>query len=289
MAQAVDGYSTGKYYFELVNPTGDIFSAWWGGGVGANFASGGDYNRWMVGAGFNSGNNLGGAQISGQNLSHELSSLYATGSNVVPDVFNFATNAGNVVGVAVFLTGPVPPTHTATLAELWFGQTAGFVDLTSVAARRNFISLTGGAQNLGLDGSAPFGVAPPVYLSRRGIPATFAANNGRGGAFAISGGTLTAAGLDPPGSGTSSTTVLPGSPGQGASNPQLVLRWSDDGGKTWSHERFKPAGKLGQTAFTVKFDRLGSTQRFGGSDRIFELSSTDPFKVAILDSDLEVS
>ena len=110
MAQAVDGYATGQYYFELVNPTADIFSAWWGGGVAANFAAGGNYNYWMVGAAFSGSSNLGGAQVSGQGLAHELSSLIALGSAVVRDVFDFAAGVGNVVGVAVFLTAiPLQP------------------------------------------------------------------------------------------------------------------------------------------------------------------------------------
>jgi hypothetical protein len=71
--------------------------------------------------------------------------------------------------------------------------------------------------------------------------------------------------------------------------PQIVLRWSDDGGNTWSDERIVEVGAKGQTATTVKFNRLGSTRRFGGSDRIFELSSSDPFMVAILDADVDAS
>jgi hypothetical protein len=69
-------------------------------------------------------------------------------------------------------------------------------------------------------------------------------------------------------------------------NPQIVLRWSDDGGKTWSGNRIIPVGVTGATTFTVKFNRLGSTARFSGSTRIFELSSTDPFKVAIISAEV---
>ena len=65
-------------------------------------------------------------------------------------------------------------------------------------------------------------------------------------------------------------------------NPQIVLRWSDDGGHTWSEERFQRAGRTGQTARRVTFKRLGSTRRNHGLDRIFEASSTDPFKVALI-------
>jgi hypothetical protein len=72
-------------------------------------------------------------------------------------------------------------------------------------------------------------------------------------------------------------------------NPQLVLRWSDDGGDTWSDERKLAAGKTGQTTRVIKFNRLGMTRRNIGTDRIFELSSTDPFLVAILDAEVDAS
>ena len=49
------------------------------------------------------------------------------------------------------------------------------------------------------------------------------------------------------------------------------------------------AGPLGATAKTVKFNRLGATRRYGASDRIFELSCSDPFKVAILDAAVDVA
>ena len=69
-------------------------------------------------------------------------------------------------------------------------------------------------------------------------------------------------------------------------DPQMVLRWSDDGAHTWSTERYVSAGKVGQTAARVQFNRLGSTRRNSGLDRIFELSTTDPFRVAIINADL---
>lgn len=71
--------------------------------------------------------------------------------------------------------------------------------------------------------------------------------------------------------------------------PQVMLRWSDDGGSTWSDQRIVAVGALGRTRQTVKFNRLGMTRRFGGSDRIFELSSGDPFSVALLDAEVDVS
>lgn len=73
-----------------------------------------------------------------------------------------------------------------------------------------------------------------------------------------------------------------------AGNPQLMLRWSDDGGRSWSDQRIMAVGKLGQTAQSIKFTRLGSSRRWAGSDRIFELSCADPFMVAILDASVDM-
>lgn len=72
------------------------------------------------------------------------------------------------------------------------------------------------------------------------------------------------------------------------SNPYVILRWSDDGGHVWSNERYASAGPPGKTATNVRFTRIGSTRRYSRTDRIFELSSTDQFRVAIIGADLEV-
>lgn len=79
---------------------------------------------------------------------------------------------------------------------------------------------------------------------------------------------------------TGAATVPP------ATNPQCVLRWSDDGGHNWSQPRYAPVGPIGKTAQRVKFNRIGSTRKNTGLDRIFELSSTDQFKVALIAAEL---
>lgn len=71
------------------------------------------------------------------------------------------------------------------------------------------------------------------------------------------------------------------------STPVCQLRCSDDGGHTWPITRFSSVGNTGQTGRRVKFNRLGSTRRNSGLDRIFELSSTDRFNVAITGAVLE--
>ena len=58
--------------------------------------------------------------------------------------------------------------------------------------------------------------------------------------------------------------------GQGA-NPQMMMRMSNDGGKTWGPERMRSAGKVGKYTQRVRWDRLGAARR-----RVFEVSVTDP-------------
>lgn len=69
--------------------------------------------------------------------------------------------------------------------------------------------------------------------------------------------------------------------------PNVALKWSDDGGNTWSQPRIQPAGPIGKTAQRVKFNALGSTRRNHGLDRIFHLESSDPFAVALIGAELQ--
>lgn len=63
--------------------------------------------------------------------------------------------------------------------------------------------------------------------------------------------------------------------GQGAA-PLLMLRYSSDGGHTWSPERTATVGAAGQYGARAKFSRLGS-----GRNRVWEISMTDPVKFAV--------
>jgi hypothetical protein len=58
--------------------------------------------------------------------------------------------------------------------------------------------------------------------------------------------------------------------GQG-SDPQVMLRWSDDGGHTWTNESWVSAGRLGQYTRRAVWRRLGRSR-----DRIFEVVVSDP-------------
>ena len=70
-------------------------------------------------------------------------------------------------------------------------------------------------------------------------------------------------------------------------SPACSLRWSDDGGRTYSNPVTASVGTLGQTALRVKFNRLGSTRRNNGLDRIFELSSSSAFPARLFGAELE--
>jgi len=74
--------------------------------------------------------------------------------------------------------------------------------------------------------------------------------------------------------------------GQG-SDPEIMLRWSDDGGHTWSNYHQATIGKIGQYFFRVFYRRLGMTVKL--RDRVYEVSGTDPVKIAIMGAELSIS
>lgn len=58
--------------------------------------------------------------------------------------------------------------------------------------------------------------------------------------------------------------------GQG-SNPQVMIRWSNDGGFTWSNEYWRTLGAAGATRNRCKINRLGRAR-----DRVYEVNFSDP-------------
>jgi hypothetical protein len=70
--------------------------------------------------------------------------------------------------------------------------------------------------------------------------------------------------------------------GQG-SDPQIMMQFSDDCGRTWSSERWAALGKIGEYARRVIFRRLGRSR-----NRVYKVEVTDPVSVAFADADLEV-
>lgn len=76
------------------------------------------------------------------------------------------------------------------------------------------------------------------------------------------------------------------SDGQG-SDPHVMLRWSDDGGHTWSSEHWTDIGKIGEFHHHAIWHRLGMTLKL--RDRVYEVSGTDPVKIAITGAELIMS
>jgi hypothetical protein len=70
--------------------------------------------------------------------------------------------------------------------------------------------------------------------------------------------------------------------GQG-SDPQVMLRWSDDGGHTWSDEVWVSAGGQGAYQWQALWRRLGRSR-----DRVFEISMSDPVRWTLLGAYLEL-
>ena len=66
--------------------------------------------------------------------------------------------------------------------------------------------------------------------------------------------------------------------------PQVMLRWSDDGGHTWSNEHWTGMGAYGDYKKRVFWRRLGMTVKL--RDRVYEISGTDPVKINILGAEL---
>lgn len=65
--------------------------------------------------------------------------------------------------------------------------------------------------------------------------------------------------------------------GQG-SDPQIMLQYSKDGGRTWSNEIWRSFGAIGRYLSRVYWNRLGSTQ----NGWVFKLRISDPVKVVLM-------
>ena len=67
-------------------------------------------------------------------------------------------------------------------------------------------------------------------------------------------------------------------------DPQVFLRWSDDGGHSWSNEHTRDVGQAGQYTKRVIWRQLGRSRQ-----RIYELSCSDPIPYRIVDAYLKAS
>lgn len=68
---------------------------------------------------------------------------------------------------------------------------------------------------------------------------------------------------------------------QQGDNPYCLLRFSDDGGRTWSNIKAASVGKIGEFKKRAIFRRLGFAR-----DRVFEVTISDPIFVAMTGAEL---
>jgi hypothetical protein len=66
--------------------------------------------------------------------------------------------------------------------------------------------------------------------------------------------------------------------------PQAMLRWSNDGGSTWSREYWVTIGQQGKYKNRAIWRRLGMAR-----DRVFEVSVTDPVNAVIVSANLKAT
>ena len=70
-----------------------------------------------------------------------------------------------------------------------------------------------------------------------------------------------------------------------STEPKIMLRWSDDGGRTWSAEREWPLGKQSEFTGEIRFNRLGRSK---GQGRVFELRCSAPVRRMFIKARAEV-
>ena len=66
--------------------------------------------------------------------------------------------------------------------------------------------------------------------------------------------------------------------------PQAMLRWSNDGGRTWGNEHWVDVGQAGDYDARARWQRMGRAR-----DRVFELAVTDPIPWQIIEADLRAT
>ena len=87
-----------------------------------------------------------------------------------------------------------------------------------------------------------------------------------------------------PGVGLQGITTPPINLETEGADPQAMLRWSNDGGSTWSNEHWSGIGKVGKYQNRIIWRRLGWAR-----DRIYEVVVTDPVKAVIVSANLKAS
>lgn len=68
--------------------------------------------------------------------------------------------------------------------------------------------------------------------------------------------------------------------GQGV-DPQVMMKFSDDGGHVWSNEKWVACGRIGQRKQRALWRRLGMSR-----DRVYSVTITDPVKVILIGAEI---
>lgn len=76
----------------------------------------------------------------------------------------------------------------------------------------------------------------------------------------------------------------PGVGNAASTDPQAMLRWSDDGGFTFGNTHTRAIGQVGQYKNRAMWKRMGS-----GRDRVYELTVTDPVYRVVVSADMTVT
>lgn len=71
--------------------------------------------------------------------------------------------------------------------------------------------------------------------------------------------------------------------GQGV-DPQIIMQFSDDGGRTWSREQWRAMGAMGDFTIKLQWHDLGSFY-----ERMFRFTVSDPVKVALISANADIS
>lgn len=73
-----------------------------------------------------------------------------------------------------------------------------------------------------------------------------------------------------------------GAPAGDGTNPQIILQWSNDGGKTWSAERPAPAGKIGDYKRLVRWRQTPRS-----NNRCFRVIYSEPTDASLVAADID--
>ena len=68
-------------------------------------------------------------------------------------------------------------------------------------------------------------------------------------------------------------------------NPQVILKWSDDGGFTYGNEHLRPIGRIGQNKYRIRWP--GSLGR--ARDRVWWIEVDDPIKIELINAYLDAT